>query len=278
MSDDNDKAVKATGRMRIRVPQREDLSGEQIRLVELARSHVPRIDALSKILGDPPAEIVQLREKMISALDLMKAVDWSFDRSIPSLEFSEEEAQKLNTFAALKESDRSVVFRNLVDSRSISGAISALFDEYFEVCDNGDVKSKKPWISFQSELGPEFRGNANKPRWAEENRTGVRFPMRLSESLISDIDASAQSLGITRTEWFVQVIEKALSSKKYTIPPDSPEFKTTRPISIRISESLNDQISDAASRSGLSKTEWVRRVARLALTMAPSVVPDPTPR
>lgn len=124
--------------------------------------------------------------------------------------------------------------------------------------DGDDTSDNRPSIS---EPFHEVRV-AERPRWAEENRPGKRLSMRLSVDLLNTIDEVASHQNATRTDWITNVARHGLAQYARTAPPDVPDFKTTRPVHIRLPEELYDAIDEAAIRANLTKTEWVRRIAR----------------
>jgi predicted DNA-binding protein len=178
--------------------------------------------------------------------------------------FSGDEKLQVSLFRTLGQPEKEHVFYKLLISKNSSSDLEGLTNSYKDFIHNGAVDGSN---SKNGRSGPSaFNAASRESRWAEDNRPGVRFPMRLSNNLIDEIDAAAQAEGKTRTEWFVSTIERFLSQNSGRTPPDSPEYKSTRAIHIRLSEELNDRIVTASERSGLKKTEWARRVMRSELS------------
>lgn len=113
-----------------------------------------------------------------------------------------------------------------------------------------------------------------KPRSFEHYRTTEEIPMRLGEQLVRQIDAAAKVSGVNRNQWLVQTIQSQIASAGADVHQAYPDYDQKRRIKVRLSSDLSSQVGDAANALGISKTEWIRRLASSQLN---STSPYPAP-
>lgn len=254
------------------------LQGQRLDLaaIENAREVLGRFSDMQKILGAPPEglhEAVQNSEKILRKAGA-KAYSREFEIGVGDNNFNVSSRptyllRKRRVIEALNDEPADIrdrFYSKLVLNPDLDSVILELTKYYEDLPDNGDVKNKGSLEGASQQRSLEFNAGAAKPRWAEENRPNVRVAMRMSEKLIEEITLAARDAGINRTDWFVWSLNQFLQRPGAPTPPDSPEYKTNKPIQLRIPEELNDEIEERAKLSGLSKTEWIRRVARNALS------------
>ena len=113
-----------------------------------------------------------------------------------------------------------------------------------------------------------------KPRSYERYRTTEEIPMRLGEQLVRQIDAAAKVSGVNRNQWLVQTIQSQIASAGADVHKAYPDYDQKRRIKVRLSSDLSSQVGEAANALGISKTEWIRRLASSQLN---STSPYPAP-
>lgn len=244
--------------------------------IENAREVLGRFDDMQKILGAPPEglhEAVKNSEKILREAGA-KANSRELEIDLGDSNFNVSSRptyllRKRRVIEPLKDEPAEIrdnFYSELVLNPNLNSVILKLTKYYEGLPDNGGVKNKGPLEGASQQRSLEFNAGAAKPRWAEENRPNVRVAMRMSEKLIEEITLAARDAGMNRTDWFVWSLNQFLQRPGTPTPPDSPEYKTNKPIQLRFPEELNEEIEERAKLSGLSKTEWIRRVARNALS------------
>lgn len=226
---------------------------------------LPRINILREILGEPPNSIRDVEAALLSKFNAEVADGKPLKLEDQQALFTEGDVKKILRIASIGELERARCFNDLFVVKNPSRNLEHLFSDYENLLYDREVTSEPRNIKSRENVLREFRSKSERPRWAEENRTGVRLQMRLSEKLLDEIDADAREAGMTRTDWIIDAVESYISNYGRKEPLDSPEFKSTKPTGIRISEELNDKISSESERHGLTKTEFVRRIARRKL-------------
>ncbi|MEM6890336.1 MAG: hypothetical protein AAF636_19710 [Pseudomonadota bacterium] len=149
--------------------------------------------------------------------------------------------------------------------------------ENFLKLDYNIFVSKERFSDFFAGVSQKESTQRSKKKWTDDDRTNVRFTMRLSPDLVSKIDSVIGESGLNRSQWFERAFQRQLSTASNKTPTDWPEYKRSQAVAIRISPHLNDHIAEVSKSVGLSKTEWARRVARNELERAspsPSTSPS----
>lgn len=236
---------------------------------------LPRIDILRELLGEPPNSIKELEAALLADFKDEVARGRSLKLKSQQDFLSPDDAERIRNIASIGDAERERCFGDLLVFQNPRRHLQQLFSDYKDLPYNEKVTSDPKNDFNKISAIHVIRRESERPRWAEENRSGVRLPMRFSERLIEEIDSNAKRLGVTRTKWIIDAVSSHLAFSRGKTPPESPEYKSARLVNIRVPESLMVEVSAESERCGLTKTEWVRRIARQRLTEArPYLAPD----
>lgn len=240
-----------------------------------------RILVLEEVLGQAPSAIAKLKGYLEAFLEdpsvqdylLTKSIEASFigngDVSAPFL--SRYQRQRLALLKDLDASDRGIVFRRLfrAPDRSVGDEVDEILNEFLGKSVDNRLVDKETGTSEggSSQLNKSFCRvrDHDRPRWADENRPTVRFPMQMSSQIITEIDDAARIAGQNRNEWVCNALQRFMSTFPEQTPEDSPEYKASKTVTLRLPPRLNERVAELAQQTGLNKTEWARRIIRQQL-------------
>lgn len=237
-----------------------------------------RILVLEEVLGPAPSAIEKLKSHLKTFLEdpsvqshlLTKKIGANIfgDKNPRPIFLTRDQRTRLATITDWGSSDPAVVFTRLfrASEHSLADEVNEIINEILaSPADNQRVnKESEANKGGSSQLNKPFRRarDHEKPRWADENRSTVRFPMRMSSQLIAEIDGAARIAGQSRNEWMCNALQGFMAAGPGRVPEDFPDFKASKTVTFRLPPEVNEQVATLAKRSGLNKTEWARRIIR----------------
>ncbi|TYB83478.1 hypothetical protein [Maritimibacter fusiformis] len=93
------------------------------------------------------------------------------------------------------------------------------------------------------------------------NRADKATTFRMGESLAAQID-KARGEELDRSAWMNRAIQSFMKDKGKLPKPDNVRDTMSEPVSLRFDKDFFPKVEAAASASGLTNSEWFRRVAR----------------
>lgn len=138
---------------------------------------------------------------------------------------------------------------------------------------NEEITLFKTEDNYESPTGPVKRiyrcssnyKDADRPRYAEINRTTKRISLRVGSCLLADIDACAESEGINRNTWLFHVIRTALDAPHFWVRDRKRGEPAVKMLRLRLDPALLQRLDGVVNQSGLSRTDWVRQAVEDAL-------------
>jgi len=104
---------------------------------------------------------------------------------------------------------------------------------------------------------------------AEINRRDTAISLRISPALLTEIDRAAEESGTDRTAWFRSAAERFLNAGQPLLDDHHQRTAVSKSIVMRFDPGLLQEIDRQASVSGVTRADWLRRVARWRLDTSP---------